>query len=136
MCWGDFVQSEMKLSLLVTSKVPQSLTIVTIVSHSHWNKTRKLLFRVWCWFDNILRAKIKEILKKYWKMGENCRKPHFGPILAPFCPILGQNIFSQKSDFVTFLDLLKANLMQESRKKLIMGSMRTFVTDRQTELDT
>ena len=33
-----------------------------------------------------------------------------------FKPILGQNIFLRKSGFVTFLDLVEANLMQKIRK--------------------
>ena len=50
-----------------------------------------------------------------------------GPIWAVW-PDLGPGYFFRKSEFVTFLDLLKANLMQKIRKKM-MGSMRTFVTD-------
>ena len=47
---------------------------------------------------------------------ENGLKPHFGPFLALNGPFLGQHIFFLKSKNVTFLDLLKANLMQKIRK--------------------
>ena len=64
------------------------------------------------------------------KIWENRRKPHFGPILAPFGPILGRNIFFQKSEVVTFLDLLT---WCKNQKKLMVGSMKTFVrTDRRS----
>ena len=43
------------------------------------------------------------------KSQENRLKPHFGPILDRFS--------FQKSEFLTFLDLLKANLMQKNQKK-------------------
>ena len=48
---------------------------------------------------------------------ENGQKTHFGLKMGPFGPIYGRDIFFEKSDFVTFLDLLKANLMQKIRKK-------------------
>ena len=43
-------------------------------------------------------------------------KPHFGPFLALNSPFLGQQIFFQKSENVTFLDSFQANLMQKIRK--------------------
>ena len=39
--------------------------------------------------------------------------PHFGPFWPNFGP---KHFFLQKSEFVTFLDLLKANLVQKIRK--------------------
>ena len=48
---------------------------------------------------------------------ETGQKPHFGPDLGPrFARFRAGTFFFQKSDFVTFLDLLKANLMQKIRK--------------------
>ena len=47
---------------------------------------------------------------------ENDLKPHFGPFLALNGPFLGQQIFFQKSENNTFLDLFQANLMQKSEK--------------------
>ena len=46
----------------------------------------------------------------------NGLNPHFGPFLAPHGPFLGQHIFLQKSENVTFLGLLQNNLMQKSEK--------------------
>ena len=48
---------------------------------------------------------------------EKCKNPHFWPILAPFAQIWAPHIvfFFQKSGFVTFLDTLKANLMQNKQ---------------------
>ena len=40
---------------------------------------------------------------------------------------------SKKSENVTFLGLLEANLVQKIREKLMAGSMRTFVTDGQRD---
>ena len=47
---------------------------------------------------------------------ENDLKPHFGPFLALNGPFLGQHIFFQKSENVTFLDLFQANLVQKIRE--------------------
>ena len=47
---------------------------------------------------------------------ENGQKPHFSPFLALIGPFLGQHIFFQKSENVTFLDLFQAILMQKIRK--------------------
>ena len=44
---------------------------------------------------------------------ENGQKPHFGPNLGQFW---ARTIFFQKSENVSFLDLLKTNLMQKIRK--------------------
>ena len=59
---------------------------------------------------------------------ENGLKPHFGPFLALNGPFLGQHIFFfQKSKNVTgYLDA-------KNQKKVMAGSMRTFVTDRLTD---
>ena len=63
----------------------------------------------------------------------NGQKPRFVPILSLLGPILAGDIFCQKSGFITVRDLLKANFMQKNQKNLMVGSMRTFVTDRQTD---
>ena len=47
---------------------------------------------------------------------DNDLKPRFGPFLALNDPFLGQQIFFQKSENVTFLDSFQANLMQKIRK--------------------
>ena len=64
---------------------------------------------------------------------ENGLKPHFGPFLALNGPFWANTFFFQKSKNVTFLDLIKANLMQKNQKKLMAVSMRTFVIDRLTD---
>ena len=57
-------------------------------------------------------------IKQMKTFRENSKKLYFGsdlpPFLGQFSPFSGRNIFFQKS--VTFLDLLKANLMQKIRK--------------------
>ena len=62
-------------------------------------------------------------MKKQWflmkKSREKWRKPHFWVILAQF-------LFIQKSDFVTFLDLLKTNLMQKKSEKIMVGNMSAY----------
>ena len=47
---------------------------------------------------------------------DNDLKPHFGPFLVVNGPFLGQHIFFQKSENITFLDLFQANLMQNIRE--------------------
>ena len=40
-----------------------------------------------------------------------------------------QNIIFFESGFVTFLNISKVNLIKKNHKNLMMGNMRTFVTD-------
>ena len=59
------------------------------------------------------RQKLKHLKR------ENGLKPHFGPFVALIGPFLAQIFFfSQKSGFVTFLDLVKTNLLQKIREIL------------------
>ena len=64
---------------------------------------------------------LMEKMEKREKSLEN----HFGP----FWPNFGPKHFFSKIRLGTFLHLLMANLMQKNQKKLMVGSMRTFVTD-------
>ena len=81
-----------------------------------------------------------EYAKSAKSNGVNLRKlrkiqflDQFGPIWANLVYFGVNTFFFQKSENVTFLDLLKAKLMQKNQKNLMMGSMRTFVTDRRTD---
>ena len=48
---------------------------------------------------------------------ENEQKPQILVMLGPFAPIMDQEFFFfKKSGFVTFIGLLKANLMQKIKK--------------------
>ena len=49
------------------------------------------------------------------------KNPKFGPFWAQIAHFWAKTFFFRKSENVTFLDLLKANLMQKIRKKLMDG---------------
>ena len=68
-----------------------------------------------------------DAMTQFWA---KCEKPRFWANFDIIMLIMRKRDFFQKSEFVTFLDLLKPNLMQKNQKNLMMGGMRTFVTDR------
>ena len=60
---------------------------------------------------------------------ENGLKPHFGPFLALNGLFLGQHIFFKKIKKRHLSTLTSGYLNAKNQKKLMAGSMRTFVTD-------
>ena len=66
---------------------------------------------------------------------ENYRKPQIWVILGPFAPIMGREIFFAKIGLRHFHRFIEGYLDAKNKKKLMMGSIRTFVTDRRTDGD-
>ena len=64
---------------------------------------------------------------------ENYRKPQIWVILGPFAPIMGWENFFSKIGLRHFHRFIEGYLDAKNKKKLMMGSIRTFVTDRQTD---
>ena len=56
------------------------------------------------------------------------KNPKFGPFW-PKLPILGQEIFFSKIGLRHFKWFVEGKLDAKNQKNLMMGSMRTFVTD-------
>ena len=63
---------------------------------------------------------------------ENYRKPQIWVILGPFAPIMGRENFFSKIGLRHFHRFIEGYLDAKNKKKLMMGSIRTFVTDRRS----
>ena len=63
------------------------------------------------------------------KLEKTDKNPIFGPIWTHLVHFGAKTFFFQKSKNVTFLDLLKAKIDAKDQKNVMMGSMRTLVTD-------
>ena len=69
--------------------------------------------------------------KLMMKTRENGQKPSIWVILGPFGPILGQEFFFENRALL--LIFVYSRLDAKNQKNVMMGSMRTGVTDGQTD---